>query len=138
MVINGVNNGIVLDHIKAGKAMEIYNLLQLGKLDCCVAIIQNVTSKKYGKKDMIKIDERIALDFDLLGYIDPNITVNTIENNVLVRKEKLALPEKLTNVIHCKNPRCITSVEQEIKHVFKLVNKDKKTYRCIYCDTERK
>ena len=138
MNINGVNNGIVLDHIKAGKAMEIYNLLQLGKLDCCVAIIQNVTSKKYGKKDIIKIDETITLDFDLLGYIDPNITVNTIENNVLVRKEHLALPEKLTNVIQCKNPRCITSIEQEIKHVFKLVNKDKKAYRCIYCDTVRK
>ncbi len=138
MNINGVHNGIVLDHIKAGKAMEIYKLLQLDKLDCCVAIIQRVDSTKYGKKDIIKIDENITLDFDLLGYIDPNITVNTVQGDKLVKKEHLALPKEITNVIHCKNPRCITSVEQEIKHVFKLVNKDKKSYRCIYCDTERK
>ena len=138
MNINGVHNGIVLDHIKAGKAMEIYNLLQLDKLDCCVAIIQRVDSTKYGKKDIIKIDENIVLDFDLLGFIDPNITVNIVKDNQLVKKEHLALPEEITNVIRCKNPRCITSVEQEIKHVFKLVNKDKKTYRCIYCDTVRK
>lgn len=138
MNINGVHNGIVLDHIKAGKAMEIYNLLQLDKLDCCVAIIQRVDSTKYGKKDIIKIDENITLDFDLLGFIDPNITVNIVKDDQLVKKEHLNLPEEITNVIHCKNPRCITSVEQEIKHVFKLVNKDKKTYRCIYCDTVRK
>ena len=138
MNINGVHNGIVLDHIKAGKAMEIYNLLQLDKLDCCVAIIQRVDSTKYGKKDIIKIDENITLDFDLLGFIDPNITVNIVKEDQLVKKEHLNLPEEITNVIRCKNPRCITSVEQEIKHVFKLVNKDKKTYRCIYCDTVRK
>ena len=138
MNINGVHNGIVLDHIKAGKAMEIYNLLQLDKLDCCVAIIQRVDSTKYGKKDIIKIDENITLDFDLLGFIDPNITVNIVKDDQLVKKEHLNLPEEITNVIRCKNPRCITSVEQEIKHVFKLVNKDKKTYRCIYCDTVRK
>ena len=138
MNINGVHNGIVLDHIKAGKAMEIYQLLQLEKLNCCVAIIQNVDSEKYGKKDIIKIDENIELDFDMLGYVDPNITVNTVKEDQLVKKVHLALPETLTNVIHCKNPRCITSVEQEIKHIFKLVNNDSRTYRCIYCDTERK
>ena len=138
MNVDGVRNGIVLDHIKAGEAMTIYNLLQLEKLDCCVAVLQRVDSKKLGKKDMIKIDEKIELNLELLGYIDPNITVNTIENDVLVKKEKLALPEKITNVIQCKNPRCITSVEQEIKHVFKLANREKKTYRCIYCDTERR
>ena len=138
MNINGVHNGIVLDHIKAGKAMEIYNLLQLDKLDCCVAIIQRVDSTKYGKKDIIKIDENITLDFDLLGYIDPNITVNVVKDDQLVNKKHLALPKEITNVIRCKNPRCITSVEQEIKHVFKLVNKDKKSYRCIYCDAERR
>ena len=138
MNINGVHNGIVLDHIKAGKAMEIYKLLQLDKLNCSVAIIQNVESTKYGKKDIIKIDENISLDFDMLGYVDPNITVNTVQNDKLVKKIHLSLPETLTNVIQCKNPRCITSVEQEIKHVFKLVNKDKRTYRCIYCDAERR
>ena len=134
MNVNGVHNGIVLDHIKAGTAMTIYNLLQLDKLNCCVAIIQNVDSKKYGRKDIIKIDTELDLDLDMLGYIDSNITVNIIRNDERVKKIKLSLPETLTNVIQCKNPRCITSVEQEIKHMFKLVNKDKKAYRCIYCD----
>lgn len=134
MNVNGVHNGIVLDHIKAGTAMTIYNLLQLDKLNCCVAIIQNVDSKKYGRKDIIKIDTELDLDLDMLGYIDSNITVNIIRNDERVKKIKLSLPETLTNVIHCKNPRCITSVEQEIKHMFKLVNVDKKAYRCIYCD----
>lgn len=134
MNVNGVHNGIVLDHIKAGTAMTIYNLLQLDKLNCCVAIIQNVKSQKYGKKDIIKIDTELDLDLDMLGYIDSNITVNIVRNDERVKKIKLSLPETLTNVIHCKNPRCITSVEQEIKHMFKLVNVDKKAYRCIYCD----
>lgn len=134
MNVNGVHNGIVLDHIKAGTAMTIYNLLQLDKLNCCVAIIQNVDSKKYGKKDIIKIDTELELDLDMLGYIDSNITVNIVKNDERVKKLHLQLPETLTNVIHCKNPRCITSVEQEIKHMFKLVNIDKKAYRCIYCD----
>ena len=134
MNVNGVHNGIVLDHIKAGTAMTIYNLLQLDKLNCCVAIIQNVDSKKYGKKDIIKIDTELELDLDMLGYIDSNITVNIVKNDERVKKLHLQLPETLTNVIHCKNPRCITSVEQEIKHMFKLVNVDKKAYRCIYCD----
>ncbi len=134
MNVNGVHNGIVLDHIKAGTAMTIYNLLQLDKLNCCVAIIQNVDSKKYGKKDIIKIDTELELDLDMLGYIDSNITVNIVKNDERVKKLHLQLPETLTNVIQCKNPRCITSVEQEIKHMFKLVNVDKKAYRCIYCD----
>ena len=134
MNVNGVHNGIVLDHIKAGTAMTIYNLLQLDKLNCCVAIIQNVDSKKYGKKDIIKIDTQLQLDLDMLGYIDSNITVNIVKNDERVKKLHLQLPETLTNVIQCKNPRCITSVEQEIKHMFKLVNVDEKAYRCIYCD----
>ena len=134
MNVNGVHNGIVLDHIKAGTAMTIYNLLQLDKLNCCVAIIQNVDSKKYGKKDIIKIDTQLQLDLDMLGYIDSNITVNIVKDDERVKKLHLQLPETLTNVIQCKNPRCITSVEQEIKHMFKLVNRDKKAYRCIYCD----
>ena len=134
MNVNGVHNGIVLDHIKAGTAMTIYNLLQLDKLNCCVAIIQNVESQKYGKKDIIKIDTELELDLDMLGYIDSNITVNIVKNDERVKKLHLQLPETLTNVIQCKNPRCITSVEQEIKHMFKLVNVDKKAYRCVYCD----
>lgn len=138
MNINGVKNGIVLDHIKAGKAFEIYQLLQLEKLDCFVAVLQNVESSKYGKKDVIKIDGNVQLNYDVLGYIDSNITVNMIENGELVNKIHLSLPETLTNVIQCKNPHCITTTEQEIKHVFKLVKKDKRIYRCIYCDTERK
>lgn len=134
MNINGVNNGIVLDHIKAGEALNIYKLLQLDKLNCCVAIIQNVNSTKYGKKDIIKIDTELEVDLDTLGYIDSNITVNVVKDNKLVKKLHLSLPETLTNIIQCKNPRCITSVEQEIKHMFKLVNKDNKAYRCVYCD----
>ena len=138
MNVDGVKNGIVLDHIKAGESMNVYKLLQLDKLDCCVAIIQNVKSEKYGKKDIIKIDTELEVDLDALGYIDSNITVNVVENGELARKLHLELPETLTSVIHCKNPRCITSVEQEIVHKFKLVNKDKKTYRCVYCDAEYK
>ena len=136
MNIDGVSTGIVLDHIKAGKSMQIYELLGLDKLDCCVAIIQNAESSKYGKKDIIKIDGKIDLDFDILGYIDNNITVNIVDSGKLEKKVHLDLPETLTNVIKCKNPRCITSIEQEIPHKFKLVDRAKKTYRCIYCDTE--
>ncbi|MBR3841302.1 MAG: aspartate carbamoyltransferase regulatory subunit [Erysipelotrichales bacterium] len=138
MNVDGVKNGIVLDHIKAGESMNIYQLLQLDKLDCCVAIIQNVKSEKYGKKDIIKIDTELEVDLDALGYIDNHITVNVVENGELARKLHLELPETLTSVIQCKNPRCITSVEQEIVHKFKLVNKEKKTYRCVYCDAEYK
>ena len=138
MNIDGVNNGIVIDHIEAGKGIRIYEQLQLNKLDCSVAIIQNVASEKYGKKDIIKVDQDIPLDFDVLGYMDPHITVNHVRDGKLVSKVHLELPETLTNVIRCKNPRCITSVEQEIKHIFKLVDREKKIYRCAYCDVEHK
>ncbi|EHL15254.1 aspartate carbamoyltransferase, regulatory subunit [Peptoanaerobacter stomatis] len=136
MNVDGVNNGIVLDHIKAGLSMKIYKLLGLDKLTCTVAIIQHVSSTKYGKKDIIKIDEDIELDFDVLGYIDSNITVNKVKDGKLSSKVHLSLPETLKDVVICKNPRCITSVEQEIIHTFKLVDRDKKVYRCAYCDSE--
>ena len=134
MNIDSIVNGYVIDHIQAGKAMEIYDLLKLNELDCQVAIITNAKSKKTGKKDIIKIDKEIPIDIDALGFIDPNITVNIVKNDERVKKLHLQTPETLTNVVQCKNPRCITSVEQEIKHMFKLVNVDKKAYRCIYCD----
>ena len=138
MNIDGVSTGIVLDHIKAGKSMQIYNYLGLDKLDCSVAVVQNVRSSKYGKKDIIKIDDEIELDFEMLGYIDSNITVNRVRDGKLLKKEHLELPETITDVIKCKNPRCITSVEQEITHVFKLADREKKIYRCAYCDVEHK
>ena len=138
MNIDGVNTGIVLDHIKARKSMQIYELLGLDKINNCVAIIQNADSAKYGKKDIIKIDQIIDLDFDVLGYIDSNITVNIVKDGKLERKHHMELPQTLKNVVKCKNPRCITSVEQEIVHTFKLVDKENKVYRCIYCDAEHK
>lgn len=137
MNIDGIKTGIVLDHIKSGKSMEIYDLLKLDKLSCGVAVIQRVMSTKYGRKDIIKIDEDIPLDFDVLGYIDNNITVNRIKEGKLEEKVHLSLPESLTDVIKCKNPRCITSIEQEIVQQFKLANKDQKVYRCVYCDAEQ-
>ena len=138
MNIDGVKTGIVLDHIKAGKSMQIYELLGLDKINNCVAIIQNVDSAKYGKKDIIKIDQIIDLDFDVLGYIDSNITVNIVKDGKLERKHHMELPQTLKNVVKCKNPRCITSVEQGILHTFKLVDRENKVYRCIYCDAEYK
>lgn len=136
MNVDGVRTGIVLDHIQAGKSMLIYRLLKLDELDCSVAIIQNADSTKYGKKDIIKIDERIELDMDVLGYIDPNITINLVKDGKLEVKTHLELPETLTNVLTCKNPRCITSVEQGAKQKFYLADKEKKIYRCAYCDVE--
>ena len=138
MNIDGVKTGIVLDHIKAGKSMTIYKLLRLDKIDNTVAIIKNATSSKYGRKDIIKIDQLIDLDFNVLGYVDSNITVNIVEDGKLVRKKHLELPETLDNVIICKNPRCITSVEQEITHSFRLTDRENKIYRCVYCDAEHK
>lgn len=132
--IDSVEKGIVIDHIVAGKGMEIYNYLKLDKLESSVAIIKNAKSDKLGKKDIIKIENVIDLDFTVLGFIDPNITINIIENDIIVRKVKLQLPEEITNVVKCKNPRCITSIEQEIPHIFKLTDKENKIYRCIYCD----
>lgn len=136
MNIEPIQNGVVIDHIEAGRAMQLYKLLNLGSLDASVALIKNVPSKKMGKKDIIKIDADIDLDFDVIGFVDPSATVVIIRNGELVEKRSIALPEKLTNVIFCKNPRCITSVEQEIDHLFKLSDPDKKEYRCIYCETK--
>jgi aspartate carbamoyltransferase regulatory subunit len=138
MNIDGVKTGIVLDHIQAGKSMDIYKYLKLDKIDNTVAIIKNADSEKYGKKDIIKIDQLIELDLDILGYIDSNITVNIVKDGKLFAKKHLELPETLENVIKCKNPRCITSIEQEIVHTFKLVDRKKKVYRCAYCDAEHK
>lgn len=132
MNIDSINNGIVLDHIKAGKSMEIYSYLGLDSLDCSVAIIKNVRSTRMGKKDIIKIDAPIELDLDVLGYIDPDITVNIIVNGKLVEKRPLELPKRLTNVLFCKNPRCITSCEQGIEHIFYLSDESSRTYRCLY------
>jgi aspartate carbamoyltransferase regulatory subunit len=138
MNIDGVRNGIVLDHIRPGKSIEIYEMLGLGKLDNMVAMIQNVNSEKYGKKDIIKIDENLDIDYDVLGYVDSNITVNIVKDCKRVKKIHMELPETLRNVVKCKNPRCITSVEQEIVHEFKLVDREKKIYRCCYCDAEHR
>lgn len=135
MVIDSIRNGIVIDHIKAGRGMEIYRLLELGKLDCQVAIIQRATSQKGGKKDVIKIDSPIAVDLDVLGYLDPDCTVNVIRDGKVVEKYHPEMPEKLTGVIRCKNPRCITSVEADLPHVFQLTDRENKVYRCIYCET---
>ena len=138
MNIDSINNGIVIDHIKAGRSMEIYNFLNLGELDCSVAIIKNVVSKKMGRKDIIKIDADLDIDLDALGYIDPDITVNIIKDGNLYKKAHIELPEMITNVVKCKNPRCITSVEQDIDHIFKLTDKENGVYRCIYCETKAK
>lgn len=136
MNIDSINDGVVIDHITAGRGMRIYELLGLDNLDCSVAIIKNVSSRKMGKKDIIKIDADIAIDFDVIGYVDPNVTVNIIRAGKLSEKRTLQLPEMLTNVIKCKNPRCITSTEQEIKHIFKLTDRENGVYRCIYCETK--
>ncbi len=138
MNIDSIKNGIVIDHITAGKSMQIYKLLGLNKATCSVALIKNVNSKKMGKKDIIKIDADLDISFDVLGYVDPYATVNIIKNGILVEKRSLSVPEKLTNVIFCKNPRCITTTEQELAHIFKLTDKEKKVYRCIYCEARAK
>ena len=136
MIVGQIKDGIVLDHIKAGKGMKIYDTLKLGELDCSVALIVNADSVKMGKKDIIKISGLIDIDFTILGFIDPGVTVNIIQDSKVVKREKIALPEKITGVLKCKNPRCITTVEQELQHVFKLCYEDKKVYRCIYCETK--
>lgn len=136
MNIDSIQNGIVLDHITAGKGMEIYHDLGLEKLDCSVAIITNVKSQKMGKKDIIKIDKEYSINLDLIGYIDPNVSVSIIKDGVTVEKKKLASPQKVINVVKCKNPRCITTTEQEIDQIFELVNTETRVYRCIYCETE--
>ena len=136
MNIDSITNGFVIDHITAGRSMRIYELLGLDNLDCSVAIIKNVASKKLGKKDIIKIDANIELDFDVIGYVDPGITINVIRDCERVEKLNVELPEVLTNVIKCKNPRCITTTEQEINHVFKLTDRENGVYRCLYCETK--
>jgi aspartate carbamoyltransferase regulatory subunit len=133
--IDSVEKGLVLDHIQAGKAMELYRYLNLDKMDCSVAIIKNAKSNKMGKKDIIKIENNINMDLKVLGFIDPNITINIIDKGEIIKKIALELPEEVNNVIKCKNPRCITSIEQGIVHKFKLVDRKKKIYRCVYCDT---
>ena len=138
MTIDSTKNGIVIDHIAAGKAMELYQILGLGDLDCSVAILKNVVSGKLGKKDIIKIDRDLDLDWDVIGYVDPNITVNIIKDGKRVEKRQLKLPDTITGVIFCKNPRCITSVEQELPQVFKLTDREKRVYRCLYCETQAK
>ena len=133
MNIDSIKNGIVIDHITKGKAMQLYKMLELDRLDCCVAVLQNVASRKMGKKDIIKIDSGITINLDVIGYVSPNATVNVIEDGVIVRKEHIDLPAKLVNIIRCKNPRCITTTEQEIDHIFEL---SKGNYRCFYCETK--
>ena len=136
MNIDGINTGYVLDHIKAGKGFELYHLLGLDKADCTVAIIQRASSEKYGAKDIIKIDADIPVSIDVIGYIDPDATVNIIKDGVRAEKMNIRMPAILTNVIKCKNPRCITTTEQELDHVFKLTDKENKVYRCVYCETK--
>ncbi|MBR4394136.1 MAG: aspartate carbamoyltransferase regulatory subunit [Oscillospiraceae bacterium] len=136
MNIDSIQNGIVIDHISAGRGMRLYDLLDLGSLECSVAIIKNVHSEKLGKKDIIKIDADIPVNLDVIGYVDPGVTVNIIRDGVLAEKRVIEIPELLTNVIYCKNPRCITQVEQELKHVFRLADREQKIYRCIYCETK--
>ena len=138
MNIDSINNGIVIDHIEAGKSMEIYKYLGLENLDCSVAIIKNVKSKRTGKKDIIKIDSDIDINMDILGYIDTNITVNIIKDGKIIKKAHMELPEKLINIAKCQNPRCITTVEQEIEQVFNLTDKENKVYRCKYCEAQAK
>lgn len=137
MKIDSIQQGIVIDHIKAGKSMDIYHYLKLEQLGCSVAIIKNVKSKKMGKKDIIKIDDAIEINLDVLGYIDPNITVNIIRGGVKTEKRKLFLPQRIENVVQCKNPRCITSTE-DVPQIFTLSDKKTATYRCIYCETKVK
>ena len=138
MNIDAIKNGIVIDHITPGRGMELYRLLSLEDLDCTVALIKNVSSRKMGKKDIIKIDAAIDLNMDILGYVDRDVTVNIIRDGNIVEKKQIALPERLTNVIYCKNPRCITSTEQELPHVFRLTDAENRVYRCLYCEVRAK
>ena len=136
MNIDSIENGYVIDHITAGRGMRLYELLGLDNLDCSVAIIKNVASKKTGKKDIIKIDADITINLEIIGYVDPGATVNIIKNGNLTEKLSIPMPETLTNIIKCKNPRCITTTEQEIKHIFKLTDRENGVYRCLYCESK--
>lgn len=137
MKIDSIQNGIVLDHITAGMALRVYKDLELDKLDCSIAVLQNVKSSKMGKKDILKIDKEYDINLDVLGYIDPDITVSIIKDGQTVEKKKLALPHKLINIKRCNNPRCITSVETGIPHIFKLTDENNRVYRCIYCEADK-
>jgi len=136
MLIAPITNGIVIDHIEAGKGMLLYHYLGLGDLECSVAVIKNAESAKMGRKDIIKIDSVIDIDMNIIAYFDPGVTVNIIRDGVSKKHTDLSLPETITDVIHCKNPRCITSVEPELKQVFRLTDRDNRTYRCIYCESK--
>ena len=138
MNIDSIKNGYVIDHIQAGKGMQIYEDLNLDELECAVAIIKNVKSQKMDKKDIIKIDSDIDLNVNILGYIDPNITINIVKDSKIIKKYHPELPKKIVNIVKCKNPRCITSVEQELDQVFILTDKDNKIYRCKYCESKAK
>ena len=138
MNIDSIKNGIVIDHIQAKRGMEIYEALNLKELDCSVAIITNAKSKKMGRKDIIKIDKAIDINMDVIGYIDPDVTINIVENDVLVKKYHAQITEKILNIAKCKNPRCITSVEKELDQIFILKDKDRKLYRCKYCEMSLK
>ncbi len=138
MNIDSIQNGFVIDHIPAGKGMKLYDLLGLDSLNCSIALIKNVGSEKLGKKDIIKIDAAIDINFDIIGYIAPEVTVNIIKNGTIVEKKNMELPLELSGVIFCKNPRCITTTEQEIVHRFKLTDRENRVYRCIYCETRAK
>ena len=137
MNIDSLERGIVIDHIKAGSAMWLHQVLNLDRMECCVAIIKNARSNKYGKKDIIKIDQMLDIDLDILGYIDPNITIAYIDEGKIIEKKRLVPPERLRNVIKCKNPRCITASEEGIDHIFRRVNgQNGAYYRCVYCEQE--
>ena len=136
MNIDSIQNGIVIDHITAGKGMEIYNLLELHKLDCSVALLMNAYSGKMGKKDIIKVNADIDIDMNALGYVDPGATVVIIRDNKVVEKHAVSLPKKLVNVLKCKNPRCITTTEQELPNVFLLTEPENHVYRCMYCEAK--
>ena len=136
MNIDSIINGIVIDHITAGKGMQIYQLLELDAMDCPVALIRNAYSKKMGRKDIIKIDAAICLNMDILGYVDPGATLSIIKDGKVASKQKPVLPQRLAGVITCKNPRCITTTEQELPHIFTLTDAETRTYRCLYCEAK--
>lgn len=138
MIIGQIKDGIVIDHITAGQGMKLYNFLGLDKLDCQVALIKNAESSKMGRKDIIKIDRVIDLNMDALGYLDPGVTINIIKDGKLEKRQKIDIPERIENVIKCKNPRCITTVEQELPHIFTLRDKTNRVYRCLYCESKAK
>lgn len=138
MIIGQIKDGIVLDHITAGKGMTLYNILGLDKLDCQVALIKNAESVKMGRKDIIKIDKVIKLNLDALGYVDPGVTVNIIKDGKLAKRQNIDVPERIENIIKCKNPRCITTVEQELSNIFVLTDRENRVYRCLYCESKAK